>query len=132
MKHLLLLTLMTLGFMYSNAQSVSNEIVANPLIFEFYPKTKVEIMLKESPQEILFWNAIYEYGYEVKSIADSEKNLAEKYKEIEIKDIENVNILGLNLFPKKGIIQYFKIKGTDKVLILKSEESIRKQLSKEK
>ncbi len=127
MKHLLLLVLMSFGFMFSNAQS--NEIFVNPLIFEFYPETKVEIMLKENLEEIIFWNAIYDFGYEIKSISKSEKELVKNYQEVEIKDFNKINILGMNLFPMKGKNQSFKIKDTNKLLTLFSEEIIRKRLT---
>jgi hypothetical protein len=92
----------------------------------------VEIMLSDNPQEIVFWNAIYDFGYEIKDVIKSQKDLVNKYQEIEIENFDKVNVLGMNLFPMKGKNQYFKIKDTNKILTLFSEEVIRQQLTKEK
>lgn len=132
MKHLLLFALMSFGIINVSAQKALKKIVVNPLIFEFYPANKVEIMLSDNPQEIVFWNAIYDFGYEIKDVIRSQKDLVNKYQEIEIENFDKVNILGMNLFPMKGKNQYFKIKGTNKILTLFSEEVIKQQLTKEK
>ncbi|MFT4644851.1 MAG: hypothetical protein ACI8ZX_001258 [Planctomycetota bacterium] len=132
MKHLLLFALMSFGIINASAQKALKKIVVNPLIFEFYPATKVEIMLSDNPQEIVFWNAIYDFGYEIKDVIKSQKDLVNKYQEIEIENFDKVNVLGMNLFPMKGKNQYFKIKDTNKILTLFSEEVIRQQLTKEK
>lgn len=132
MKNLLLLVLMTFGFMFSNAQSVSTEIVVNPLIFDYYPESKIEYLLKEEPEVLVYWNAIYDFGYEVKTISKSESVKAESYPEVEVENLKKVNILKMNLYPKKEETQVFRIKNTNKLLILKSEKAIYESFKKTK
>jgi len=124
MKHILFL-LFIIGSFSVFSQNSSKNIIADSRIYDFYPTSKIEIVLKEEPSQIEYWNAIYKNGYEILDEKDVDVDIA-NLSEIEIVDFEKFNILKENIFPLNKV-QYFKIKNTNKVLFVKTENTIKKQ-----
>lgn len=122
---LFLLTLLLSITSFSVFSQEATTLTANEKIYEWYPASKIEILLATEPQTIVYWNAIYDYGFK---IIEPTKNIdATTLKEVEIKDLENVNILALNIIPNDKP-QYFRIKGSDKILLLRPENFIKNKI----
>lgn len=127
MKHLLLILFSAFTCFTVFAQETKSKLVVDPRIYEFYPASKVKTLLETEPEMIVFWNAIYKYGYQiVSSNKIKNKNLSE-FPEVIIEDMENINVMALNIYPNKEI-QYFRIKGSEKILLLETEQKIKNKI----
>ena len=124
MKNLLLFALFFIAASMVSAQNVESGLTADQRIYDFYPSSKIDILLKDEPQTIIMWNAILKNGIEIIEITTDKKVII---REVEIEDIENINILAIGLYPLKEKVQYFKIKNTTKLLMIKSEALIKRQ-----
>lgn len=131
MKHLLFFLLSVFFIQQAGAQNAISNVEVNPKIYDFYPESKVSIILKEEPKTILYWNAILESGFDISDAPTSKGKETASFSEIIIEDLNNVNILKMGIFPNKAF-QYFRIKNTNKLLVVKPEALIKKQMSTKK
>ncbi len=92
MKNLLLFALFFIAASMVSAQNVESGLTADQRIYDFYPSSKIDILLKDEPQTIIMWNAILKNGIEIIEITTDKKVII---REVEIEDIENINILAI-------------------------------------
>lgn len=88
-------------------------------------------MKKNNPSEYEFAKYCVNNAYYV---ANSSKEKVAKdpssFGEISIKDLSNINFFELNIELKQSAFQAFVIKGTDKLLMVRSIDFIQKELKK--
>ncbi len=85
----------------------------------------------ENPTEFKFINYCLDNAWYIQSLPiEKMKDPKEKIGLITIKDLNNINFYSLNITIIKDNYQFFAIEGTDKMLVIKSEYHILKELNK--
>lgn len=85
----------------------------------------------ENPTEYKFINYCLDNAWYIQSLPiEKMKDPKETIGLIVIKDMENINFYSLNIAIIKDNYQFFAIEGTDKMLVIKSEYHILKELNK--
>ncbi len=85
----------------------------------------------ENPTEFKFINYCLDNAWYIQSLPiEKMKDPKEKIGLIAIKDLNNINFYSLNITIIKDNYQFFAIEGTDKMLVIKSEYHILKELNK--
>ena len=99
-------------------------------LLEKFSQNELEDLKQNSPDR--FKTIVYcmDHGYYFVDIPDS-KNINERISgEITIKDLNNFNFLLLEIPFLENDYQYFKVKGKDKLLVVKSGTHIYEELNK--
>lgn len=112
--------LMSLGFV-SLAQ---NETIDARLNSKF-SKQELKELQSKNPGELAFLNFYVANAYQVTPMPSGKGGTHEIKGSIKVADLNNVNIYELNLSPLQKDYQYYTIEGTDKLLVILSDEQIR-------
>lgn len=128
MKRIILLTFILMVNLMSTAQSVK----ADSRLKIKYSVEELQKIETESPSEIAFLNYCIENAFRIADFPSEKKN-SEKLKNLEtveetVLTENNFFNLGVDLLEEQP--QYFKIKGTDKLLIIDSEFTVRYKMAK--
>jgi hypothetical protein len=96
-----------------------------------YSQKEIKKLKKNNPQEYKFLdycsdNAFYVANSSAKKVAEN----STAYGEITISDIANINFHALKIELKQSEFQAFVIKGTDKLLMVRSKDFIELELKK--
>ncbi len=114
---LFLLGLSLVGF--SQSGTIDARLKSN-----FTEKELAEMQLK-NPSNLEYLNFYVANAYEVTPMPSAKGNAHEIKGTVKIADLNAVNIYDLKLFPLQKDYQYYKIEGTDKLLVIISEEQLK-------
>ncbi|HAA00728.1 MAG TPA: hypothetical protein DEP18_08930 [Flavobacteriales bacterium] len=95
-----------------------------------YTVKELTEMKKSDPSKLAFLNAVATKGWVIMDLPSEKGSATEIRGSITVPDQKNVNLFALNLFPEKTNWQYYRISGTDKMLVVYSEDHIRSQMNK--
>lgn len=100
-------------------------------LLEKYTTAELSEMERNSPEEFEFVNLCLTKGFYIANYSSEKatkggKPTDEIAGEVVIDDIENINFFELNITPVSNRNQYFKIKGIDKLLVIRAKELIKK------
>ena len=88
-------------------------------------------MKDNNPDQFSFVNDCLDHGFYLANFKG--KGLPKEVKgEIEVADIENINFFELGLEPIENRYLYYKVKGQDKLLVVRSIEHIKMEAKKAK
>ncbi len=90
----------------------------------FTDKELAEMQVK-NPANLEYLNFYVANAYEITPLPSGKGNAHEIKGTIKIADLNAVNIYELKLFPLQKDYQYYKIEGTDKLLVIISEEQLK-------
>lgn len=90
----------------------------------FTEKELAEMQLK-NPANLEYLNFYVANAYEVTPMPSGKGAAHEIKGTIKIVDLNSVNIYELKLFPLQKDYQYYKIEGTDKLLVIISDEQLK-------
>tara|TARA_B100000809_G_C15140446_1_gene532979 strand:- start:7284 stop:7670 length:387 start_codon:yes stop_codon:yes gene_type:complete len=96
-----------------------------------YSQKELKKLKKTQPQEYIFAKYCVDNAFYV-ALSSKEKVAKNptEYGEVTINDISNINFFSLKIELKQNDFQAFIIKGTDKLLIVKSKGFIQRELKK--
>ena len=100
------------------------------LLVKYTPK-ELSILKKEQPKQYEFEQYCTKNAFYI--AASSKEKIAanpQDFGEIIIKDIDNINFHELKITLKKTSYQAFVVKGTDRLLMVKSINAIQQELNK--
>jgi len=129
------LLVLVLLFSISNAQT--GAVKVNPKVIEAFGNERVSSIQLNSPDSITFYNFLVENSYKViKKEYLSSNIIYSSLEEIKVKnswivngnvDFLKFNVLQISVKPDQTKNMYYRISGTDNVLLLKSTEYNRKK-----
>lgn len=96
-------------------------------LLERYSKTELASLKTDNPTEYKFAKYCIENAFYI-AAGSEEKNATSNYKTIKIKDLTEINFYELKIELKQNAHQVFIIKGTSKILIVKSRVHILNEL----
>jgi hypothetical protein len=95
-----------------------------------FSEAELQDMSKKNAATLAYWNFYVTNAYQIADLP-SEKSQAHELKgTIKIENINAVNIFDLKLTPLQKDYQYYKIEGTQKLLLILSEEQIKEKFAK--
>jgi hypothetical protein len=92
-------------------------------LLEIYPQVKLDYMLQNNPMDIALLNFKLDNAYFIEDISNISLNEI-TVSNVTIDDINNFNFFSLKLIPLNNARSYYSILGTDKLLIVKSDNEI--------
>jgi len=116
----LLLTIALFGSMHLIAQK---SVEPDVRLLEIYPQVKLDYMLQNNPMDIALLNFKLDNAYLIQDISNISLNEI-TVSNVTIDDINNFNFFSLKLIPLNNARSYYSILGTDKLLIVKSDNEI--------
>lgn len=121
------LALFSLLFCFFAIQAQTNSSDSKLLVK--YSQKELKALKKDKPQEYEFAKYCIDNAFYV-GVSSKEKisTEPEKYGEVIIKDLANINFYELKIELKQSEYQAFVIKGTYKLLIVKSKDLIHQEL----
>lgn len=124
-------TLLVILFVATSLSVVAQSNKADKQLLAKYTVEEINTIKAEQPEEYKFLtycidNAFYIAEMPVEKI----KANPSKFGEISIKNISKINFYQLNIELKENDYQSFVIKGTKKVLMIKSKKHILRELNK--
>ena len=119
--------LLALAILVFSAAAIAQDFDARLLVK--YSKEELTKIQKEDPEQFKFLNDCLTYGYYIADLKG--KNPGKEVRgEVELKDLNNVNIFALDLIPEENRYLYYKIKGQDKLLVVRSIGHIKMEANK--
>ncbi len=112
----------------SASGAVAQEQKIDKRLEKKYSVEELKKIQKENPQQLEYLNFVVEKGFTIMPYPKSKGTPKEISGEVEIKDLKNINIYDLGLDVLKDNWQYYKIKGTDDLLVIYSEDYIKEYL----
>lgn len=95
-----------------------------------YTKNELAELEQNNPEKFKYINYCLDKAWYLAPLPKEKmKNNDGRIGEIEIKDIKNINFYALNLEIVKDDYQFFAIKGTEQMLVIKSEDHIKKEIN---
>lgn len=90
--------------------------------------SKKEI-LEMNTSDLSYWTYYLDNGYKIAPIPKEKPDAFPN--EVKLKSLkkEDINILSLGLKPHAVVTQYYRIKGTDKILLLLNEKEVTRNLN---
>ncbi len=123
------LAILSLIFCFDASLAQSNN-PDNKLLAKYSQKELTRLKV-ENPQEYEFSKYCADNAFYVAALSNKKRAAnPEKYGEITIKDIANINFHALKIELKQSEFQAFVIKGTDKLLMVRSKDFILQELKK--
>lgn len=124
-----LIAILAMLFCVYSIQAQSNN--TDSKLLAKYSQKELKKMKKNNPDEYEFVKYCVKNAYYV---ANSSKEKVAKdpgsFGEITISDLSDINFFELNIELKQSEFQAFVIKGTDKLLMVRSKDFIQKELKK--
>ena len=91
-----------------------------------YSEQELMEMEKNNPEQLNYLNKVARYGWNIMDLPEEKANAHEIRGTVTIKDMKKVNLFELGFMPEPKNYQYYKINNTKKMLVVLSEEMIRK------
>ncbi len=114
----------------STAGAMAQEQKIDKRLEQKYSVAELKKIQKENPQQLQYLNFVVDKGFTVMPYPKSKGTPKEILGEVTVKDLKNINIYELGLDVLKDNWQYYKIKGTDELLVIYSEDYIKEYLLK--
>ncbi|MBX7094227.1 MAG: hypothetical protein K1X56_05860 [Flavobacteriales bacterium] len=89
-----------------------------------YSKEELTEMKSNTPEKLAYLNKVAKSGWVIMDLPAEKSNAHEIRGSVAISDLKNVNLFALGLSPEKKNYQYYRINGTNKMLVVLSEEII--------
>jgi len=125
MKRLIILCLVTVFATAAIAQEVDSRLLAK------FSKEELSEMKTNNPDQYTFIHQCLTHGFYLANAGG--KSLSKEVRgEIEITDINKINFFELGLEPEENRYLYYKIKGHDKLLVVRSIGHIKMEAVKGK
>lgn len=95
-----------------------------------FTEKELQEMQSKNPATLSYWNYYAANAFQIMDLP-AEKAVAHEIKgTIKLASLNSVNIFDLHLTPLTKDYQYYKIEGTDKLLVILSEEQIKARHTK--
>lgn len=124
-KTLFIITFVLFAF-FANAQNNSFD----QRLLSKFSKTEMEEMQIKNPIAFSYWNFYVANAYQVMDLPKGKADAHEIKGIVKIKDFNNINIFDLHYIPLEKDFQYCNIEGTNKLLVIISEEQIKEKFLK--
>jgi len=125
MRVVIILCIVALTANMSFAQSADSRLLVK------YTAEELVDMKANNPEQYTFVHQCLTHGYYIANAGG--KALSKEVRgEVEVADLENVNIFELGLEPIENRYLYYKIKGQDKLLVVRSIGHIKIEAAKTK
>ncbi|HKL39043.1 MAG TPA: hypothetical protein VJ894_00090 [Cryomorphaceae bacterium] len=85
-----------------------------------YSEERINQLLEEQPSVIEYWTYYLDHSFTIVDEQSGKSFLTDET--IKIKDVENFNVLELDIYMDRKKPKAYRIKGTNKFLILKSND----------
>ncbi len=87
-------------------------------------------MQLKNPDTYAYWNFYTANAYQITDLPSEKSNAHEIKGTIKLSDINSVNIFDLHFTPSVKDYQYYRIEGSNKLLVIISEEQIKDRYKK--
>lgn len=111
---------------FANAQSDSFD----QRLLSKFSKTELIEMQTVNPIAYAYWNFYVGNAFQIMDLPKEKANSHEIKGTVKIKDVNTINIFDLHYNPLTKDYQYYRIEGTDKLLVILSEEQIKENFVK--
>ena len=123
-------TLLIIAFIATSISAVAQTNKTDKKLLVKYTVEELNTIKSENPEEYAFLNYCIDNAFYVAEMpAEKIKANPSKFGEVTIKNISKINFYQLNIELKEDEYQSFIIKGTKKILIVKSKAHILKELN---
>ncbi len=126
MKKIMFLVTFLLFSYFANAQNNSFD----QRLLSKFSKEELNEMQSNNTFSYSYWNFYVANAYEIVELANEKANTHEIKGTVKIQDINTINIFDLHYVPLGSDYQYYQIEGTQKLLVILSEEQIKAKFSK--
>ncbi len=126
MKNSLFLIYFVLCAVFATAQS--NRF--DERLLSKFPKEELNKMQTENPIAYTYWNFYVGNAFQIMDLPNEKTNTREIKGIVKIADVNAINIFDLHYTPLAKDYQYYQIEGTDKLLVILSEEQIKENFLK--
>ena len=125
MKRLIIICLATVLTTTGFSQEVDSRLLTK------FSKDELKELKANDPEQYTFIYQCLDYGFYLANF--NGKSLSKEVRgEIEVADINNINFFSLGLEPEENRYLYYKIKGHDKLLVIRSIGHIKMEATKAK
>lgn len=122
--------LILLGILFAFTATISAQDFDARLLVK-YSKAELTDMKANNPEQYNFISDCLDHGFYIANSGG--KALSKEVRgEIDIADMDNINFFEFNLEPEENRYLYYKIKGQDKLLVVRSIGHIKMEASKGK
>lgn len=112
-------------FMSFAFASISQNDAIDARLNSKFSKKELQELQSKNPSELAFLNFYVANAYQVTPMPSGKGGTHEIKGSVKLTDINTINIYELNLTPLQKDYQYYTIEGTDKLLVIISDEQIR-------
>jgi hypothetical protein len=106
---------------FANAQNNSFD----QRLLSKFSKDELNDMQIKNPIAYAYWNFYVANAYQILDLPKEKAKAHEIKGVVKIKEINKINIFDLNCIPLEKDYQYFSIEGSNKLLVIISEEQIK-------
>ncbi len=117
-----------ISIMFSGSMLVGQNTEFDSRLLVKYSVEELNNIEKENPSEIKFLLHCIESAQYITPFPEGKEDAVEIIGEMEIRDINNINFFELNVELVQDNYQYYTIKGSDMLLVIKSKDHILKTL----
>lgn len=122
-------TVFFITFLFLTFLAKAQNIGLDQRLLSKFTKNELNEMQSKSPDKWAYWNFYAANAYQVVDLPAEKANAHEIRGTVKILDISAINIFDLNYIPLKKEYQYYRIEGTNKLLMIISEEQIKEKFS---
>lgn len=110
-------------FNFAYGQSIDERLLVK------YSSEELNVLKHDQPSEYKYLTYCLDHAWYLTNIpTEKAKENNGRIGSISIKDIDQINFFALQIEIIKDDYQFFAVEGTDKMLVVKSEDHIRKEL----
>lgn len=90
-----------------------------------FSEKELHDMQAQNPETLNYWNYYASNAFQVMELPAQKAAAHEIKGTMKVSNLNSINIFDLHLTPQPKDYQYYKIEGTDKLLVILSEEQIK-------
>ena len=94
-----------------------------------YSEDRIAELQKDQPSTVEYWTYYLDHSYVIVDGSSTGKTINTN-EEVKIKDPENFNVLELEIYMDRNKSKTYRIKNSDKYLVLKSNDQFSKEFSR--
>ncbi len=95
-----------------------------------FSEKELKEMQYQNPETLSYWNFYVANAFQVVDLPNEKSNAHEIKGNVQIQNINLINIFDLHYLPLAKDYQYYRIEGTNKLLVILSEEQIKEKFEK--
>ncbi|MES2591766.1 MAG: hypothetical protein V4608_07770 [Bacteroidota bacterium] len=122
-------TLFLIAFLFSASLSNAQNSGFDQRLLSKFSKNELTEMKSKNADTYAYWNFYVANAYQIVDLPAEKTNAHEIKGTVKIPDMSSINIFDLNHIPLKKDYQYYRIEGTNKLLMIISEEQIKEKFS---